>query len=318
MSLKKLLGKAAALTLTEDETATLASRLAKLELDLTPEERVELDGVSGKPVKQIVQALVAAVDPDEQAKAVAVADLVDGIPDTAGAIQRLIDAAVEPIAANPELRERILELRAQHDQVIDEITVDQLLDAHGVVDTDKARSVVASWTQYLADHRDEISALQVLYSQPAGSRISYDELRELADRIRRPPHNWTPDLIWNAYGVLDSGKIFRSGRRTVTDLVSLVRYTLGRDVELEPYAAKVQWRYEAWLAQQEQAGAVFSERQRWWLDRIADVIATSTGIAVDDLDNAPFLERGGVDGAISDLGSDAERYLDELNTELTA
>src|SRR5665811_1842343 len=35
--LKKLLDKAAALSLTEDETATLASRLAKLEVELTPE-----------------------------------------------------------------------------------------------------------------------------------------------------------------------------------------------------------------------------------------------------------------------------------------
>ncbi|MFZ2167217.1 MAG: DEAD/DEAH box helicase family protein, partial [Propionibacteriaceae bacterium] len=39
---KKLLDKAATLTLTEDETATLASRLAKLELELTDAERKEL------------------------------------------------------------------------------------------------------------------------------------------------------------------------------------------------------------------------------------------------------------------------------------
>lgn len=45
--LKKLLEKAANLTITEDEAATLASRLAKLELDLTDAERVELDEVAG-------------------------------------------------------------------------------------------------------------------------------------------------------------------------------------------------------------------------------------------------------------------------------
>jgi len=317
MALKKLLAKAAALTLTEDETATLASRLAKLELDLTPDERTELDRVAGRSVKQIVHALVAAVDPDEQAKALAAAELVNGVPDTAGAIQDLIDAAVQPIAANPDLRQRILELRAQHDQVIDELSIDQLLDAHGVVDPGKARSVVASWMQYLADHRDEITALHLLYSQPAG-RITYSELKELADRIRRPPHNWTADLIWNAYQVLHTGTVTRSSRRTVTDLVSLVRYTLGVDQTLESYASKVRERFAAWLAQQAQAGAVFSDRQRWWLDRITDVIATSAGITAEDLDNAPFTERGGLDGAIRDLGDGAEQYLDALNTELTA
>ncbi|MFN2496455.1 MAG: DEAD/DEAH box helicase family protein, partial [Pseudonocardiaceae bacterium] len=148
VSLKRLLDKAAALTLTEDETATLASRLAKLELDLTPAERSELDGVAGRPVRDIVRALVAAVDPDEQAKAMAAAPLVDRVADTAAAVQALLDGAVEPIAANPALRTRILELRAKHDQVIDEVSVDQLLDAHGVVDTGRARSVVESWRQY--------------------------------------------------------------------------------------------------------------------------------------------------------------------------
>ena len=49
VSLKKLLDKAAALTLTEDEAATLASRMAKLEVELTAEERTELDTVAGSP-----------------------------------------------------------------------------------------------------------------------------------------------------------------------------------------------------------------------------------------------------------------------------
>jgi type I restriction enzyme, R subunit len=63
---------------------------------------------------------------------------------------------------------------------------------------------------------------------------------------------------------------------------------------------------------------VFTERQRWWLDRIADVIASSAGITAEDLDNAPFTERGGVDGALRDLGDQAPDYLDQLNSELTA
>ena len=60
--------------------------------------------------------------------------------------------------------------------------------------------------------------------------------------------------------------------------MSLVRFTLGAEDQLVPYADKVRERYQAWLLQQQQAGAEFTERQRWWLDRIADVIATSAGI----------------------------------------
>jgi type I restriction enzyme R subunit len=314
VSLKKLLDKAAALTLTEDEAATLASRLAKLELQLTPAEREELDGIAGEPLKDVVRRLVAAVDPDEQARA------VDASPgDEPEAVrQRLVDDAIRPVAANPTLRQRILDLRATHDQVIDEVSVDVLLDAHGVVDKGRAQSVVESWRKYLDEHRDEITALHVLNEQPQRSRISFAELRELAERIKRPPYNWTPDLIWSAYEAIEVDHVRHADRHTVTDLVSLVRFTLGEDDELVPYAEKVRERYQAWLAQQEQAGVRFTGRQRWWLDKIAEVVATSAGVTADDLDGAPFAERGGVDGAIRDLGAEAAQYLEQLNQELTA
>ena len=77
-------------------------------------------------------------------------------------------------------------------------------------------------------------------------------------------------------------------------------------------------RYAAWLAQQEQAGTRFTADQRWWLDRIVEVVAVSAGISADDLDDAPFTERGGVDGALRDLGDKAGEYVEQLNEELTA
>jgi type I restriction enzyme R subunit len=318
--LKKLLDKAAALTLTEDETATLAARLAKLELQLTPAERTELDAVAGEPLRRVVQALVAAVDPDTQAGAVAAAQAAPGgeAVEAPKVLQMLIDAAVRPLASNPELRERIVSLRASHDQVIDDQTADVLLDAHGVVDPNAAKSVVESWMQYLLDNRDEIDALTVLYASPQGQRATFAQLRELADRIQRPPHNWTPDLLWRAYEKVEVGKVTHSDHAQVTDLVSLVRFALKADDVLVPYAEKVQARYQAWLLQQEQAGATFTDRQRWWLDRIADVIAASAGIGHSDLDDAPFTERGGTDGALADLGDATVDYLDQLNRELTA
>lgn len=48
------------------------------------------------------------------------------------------------------------------------------------------------------------------------------------------------------------------------------------------------------------------------------VIANSAGIRTEDLDDAPFIERGGTDGALRDLGDRVADLLDELDTELTA
>ncbi|SCL35834.1 type I restriction endonuclease subunit R [Micromonospora aurantiaca (nom. illeg.)] len=311
ISLKQLLDKAATLTLTEAETATLASRLAALELQLTPDERTELDAVAGGSVRDIVRGLVDAVDPDTQARAIA------GAADPEAAVQDLLDTAVRPVAANPQLRQRILELRRTHDRIIDEVSVDVLEDAYGVVDTSRARSIVESWRAYLDEHRDEITAIQLLM-EARERRIAFADIKELADRIQRPPRNWTIDLIWAAHQAIEAGRVRHSDRHTLTDLVSLIRYTIGQDNELVPYAEKIRERYAGWLRQQEQAGVTFTETERWWLDRMVEVIAASAGISPDDLDNAPFTERGGLDGAIRDLGPNTAALIDQLNTELTA
>ena len=51
---------------------------------------------------------------------------------------------------------------------------------------------------------------------------------------------------------------------------------------------------------------------------MVEVIAASAGVSTEDLDNAPFIERGGADGAIRDLGPQAATLIDQLNTNLTA
>lgn len=153
---------------------------------------------------------------------------------------------------------------------------------------------------------------------PGGGRVDYAALRELAERIKRPPHGWTPDLLWTAYESIEFDRVRHADRHTVTDLIRLVRFTMGLEDELVPYAEGVRERYAAWLLQQSQAGAAFSLDQRWWLDRIAEVVAESAGVSADDLDTAPFTERGGVDGALRDLGPEVVELLESLNRELTA
>ena len=187
-----------------------------------------------------------------------------------------------------------------------------------MVDTSKAKTVVESWRGYLDEHRSEITAIQLL-TEARDGRISFGDIRELADRIARPPYNWTPEIIWNAYAALEGhGHGQPTTHRTLTDLVSLIRFTLGEDDSSVPYADRVKERYAGWLLQQKQAGVTFSDTERWWLDRIVQVIAASAGISPADLDNPPFIENGGTDGAIRDLGDRAAALIEQLNRELTA
>lgn len=51
---------------------------------------------------------------------------------------------------------------------------------------------------------------------------------------------------------------------------------------------------------------------------MVEVIGASAELTVDDLEGAPFTDRGGIDGAVRDLGPRAGLLIEELNEELTA
>ena len=317
--LKTLLEKAATFTITADETASLASRLARLSRELTPIENAELTALAGTPLQEITQQLVKIADPDTLAGVIENAPLgVDGKKDTKKAMSDFIEQIITPIASNPQLRQRILEIRLSHDLVFDEGSKDELLDARGVVDTSKAKSLVESWIKYIEDNKNEITAIQMLYSKPKNVGITYKEIKELAERIRRPHPTWTVDVLWNAYLALEPTKVRKSAVHTTTDLVSLVRFTLGQMNELVPYAQLVEERYAGWLLQQENLGVKFTDSQKWWLDRIKDAISQSAHFDVKDLEMSPFTERGGTDGVLAELGNSVEDLIENMNMELAS
>ena len=317
--LKTLLEKAATFTITADETASLASRLARLSRELTPTENAELTALAGTPLQEITQQLVKIADPDTLAGVIENAPLdAEGKKDTKRAMSDFIEQIITPIASNPQLRQRILEIRLSHDLVFDEGSKDELLDARGVVDTSKAKSLVESWIKYIEDNKNEITAIQMLYSKPKNVGITYKEIKELAERIRRPHPTWTVDVLWNAYLALEPTKVRKSAVHTTTDLVSLVRFTLGQMNELVPYAQLVEERYAGWLLQQENLGVKFTDDQKWWLDRIKDAISQSAHFDIKDLEMSPFTERGGSSGVEEALGNSVTDLIESMNMELAS
>ena len=187
---------------------------------------------------------------------------------------------------------------------------------HAGYSTDRARQTVEDFRQFIEDNKNEITALQILYSRPYSRRLSFKDIRDLANAIGRPPHQWTPEGLWAAYEALDKSKVRGSGQRVTTDLVSLVRFALGEENELVPFPEKVNERFAEWLLQQENAGREFTHEQRRWLEEIRDHIAASMGISTDDLDYTPFVERGGIGKAYEVFGDDLASVLDELNVTL--
>ena len=111
--------------------------------------------------------------------------------------------------------------------------------------------MVQSFEQFIKDHKDEITALQVLYSRPYKHRLTFEAVKELADAIEKPPYLWNESQLWNAYAALEKSKVKgASGKRILTDLVSLVRFAIHQDNELIPFPERVNANFKAWLASQ--------------------------------------------------------------------
>ncbi len=304
-----------------DVLSSLASRLARLEQELTEEDRTAIVEAAGQPLTRITHALVEALDPDVQVEAArqASGEKEPSSEQVAEAAKKLLADAAKPIATNSALRRKLEEIRKSYEQTIDTITKDTVLDAgFSAAAKEKARSIVESFEQFIREHKDEITALQVLYSRPYQQRLTFKQIKELAEAIQRPPLGVTPERVWHAYEALDRSKVRGSGAHLLTDLVSLVRFAVHQENDLHPFKDEVDARFAKWMAGQEKDGKRFTDEQRQWLEAIRDHIASSLTIETEDFDYEPFVQRGGIGRAVQVFGPQLQSLLKELNEVLVA
>ena len=297
--------------------SSLASRLARLDRHLTPRDREAIEDAShGVPLQTLVSDLVKAADPDAALDAARQSTEQDDPPESAIAEARrqLLEDAAQPFAANPDLRQRLVDIHRSYEQTLDTVSADSLIEA-GFSD-DRARAIVQSFREYIEENRDEITALQVLYERPYRQRLSYADIKALADALVSPPRSWTTERLWEAYRQLDKSKVRGSGQRTLADIVSVVRYALGGVEELAPFADGVQERFRGWLAMQETAGRSFAGEQVRWLEAIRDHIAGSVSMEMGDFEYAPFNQQGGLGKAYELFRGELSGLLEKLNEVL--
>jgi type I restriction enzyme R subunit len=321
LSLEKLFNLVALGNRDPQVASSIAGRLARLDKHLTKDDRKMLTGLAGgTDLGAIARGLVDALDPDQQAAATVAAGISDDDPDALVATATaMLTYALEPLVTNSQLRNAILDVGKSFEQVIDEVSIDDLIFAgHSAEAREKAAATISLFRDYLEEHKDEIRALQVLYSRPHKERLSFSEIKELARAIERPPGQWTPKTLWRAYEVLDQSKVRGSGGKMLTDIVSLVRFALNQDDELVPFRDQVEERFAAWLAAQEQKGVSFTVEQRQWLTWMKENIATELGIAPESFEYTPFVEHGGIGRAAQVFGDRLSPLMDELSEVLAA
>ncbi|MBI3432959.1 MAG: DEAD/DEAH box helicase family protein [Hydrogenophilales bacterium] len=311
VSFERLL-QAVAFGNTEDDVITsIAGRLARMEHRISAEDDAKIRVASGGlGLKDLAHQLVESLDPDRST--------VRPEPVEGQANQARIKAA-KPLC-DPALRQLILDIKAKNEITIDHVSQDQVIEAgFSQAALDRAKGLVQSFEQFIADHKDEITALQILYSKPYKQRLTFDAVKELADAIEKPPYLWNESQLWQAYAALEASKVKgASGKRILTDLVSLVRFAIHQDNELVPFPERVNVNFKAWLAGQESAGKQFTADQRRWLEMIRDHIAANLGIEPDDFEYAPFAQEGGLGKVYQLFGDELSSLIEQLNESLAA
>lgn len=306
----------------EDNLSSLANRLTRLDKELDESEQKRIaEHNSGSPLKDAVKRLFDALNPDkyiEKAKAMFGKSDDNDITheEIEAAKQELVKSAVQPFD-NPNLRETILKIREEHDQIIDAVNIDTVtsvgFDPHS---KERALNDIKKFKDFLEENKDKIDALQIFYNQPYQRRgLTFEMIKDLVEKLKYPPYSLNTDRIWRAYEITEQDKV-TGNTQAITDAVSLVRHGIGLDDLLAPFADVVEQRYQNWITKLESEGKTFSPEQRTWLDMMKSHIAQSLTIEKQSFDHTPFAEHGGLFGAYRVFDTQFEEILQSLNREL--
>jgi len=306
-----------------DTLTSLANRLARLDRQLSDKDREEIQNQSGdKTLPDITSELLDAVDPDKQEEKAREKFGTDSpTEDQKKEASREMAGEACRVFDSPDLRDTLKRIKKKHEQIIDNVSQDSILFA-GFDDQakDRAQEVVDTFKKFIVENQNELTALQIIYSRPYGQRqLTYDQIKELAGAIQKPPYGIRPEQVWQAYEQLEQAKVKGAGpQRLLTDIISLVRYASGQRDELRPFTEEAEEKFQRWLQEQKEAGREFTYEQLEWLNLIKRHIGSSGCVEKEDFEYAPFSQKGGLIGVHRAFGDELDKILDELNEVLIA
>lgn len=323
VSLKELMMNVALGAKDEDTLTSLASRIVRLNAQMTPSERKEFQEIAGASAGQTAQALLDAFDPDVIAAHAGVFLPEEGepIPEQ----QALLDAAQRDLAAaavapfhRPEVRDYIENVRRNHEQIIDNVNLDTVLFAgYDVSQEEAAERTIKTFREFIQENRDEITALRIIYDQRYKDRpMAIAQLKALYEKLKAK--GVTRERLWDCYAIRQPDKVKRNAAVQLADLVSLIRFELGVADTLAPFAERVNYNFQQWSFRRNAGAVHFTDEQMEWLRLIKDHIAASLSVEPEDLDLSPFDHRGGLGRFYEVFGEEYEKVLLELNVELVA
>jgi type I restriction enzyme, R subunit len=174
----------------KDTLSSLAGRLARFDRELSDEERKEVElAAGGKKLSQLVNEIMDAIDPDKQ---VDKAKELFGTDEPSAeqvkkATQVLINSACTLID-DSGFRSAVLDVKKRSEQIIGITSIDKLIyaGADPQAKMELANRRVNSFQEFIRNNKDELTALQILYSKPYGQRLlTFDSIKQFAEAIQK-------------------------------------------------------------------------------------------------------------------------------------
>lgn len=315
----------------DDTLLSLANRLIRLSKQLDDKAKARIEKSSGGiGVAELAKHLIAALDPDNiLATALHTAEqqgitrseetLTDAELDSAR--QQLVSAACLPFD-QPELREHIESAHREREQLIDHLNLDQVtFTGYSTQAEEHAHKTIQTFTDFIQQHKDEIAALSFFYQQPYQRRaLTFEMIEELHDALSRPPLMLTSERLWSSYARVQATQVKGAdSKRQLTDLIAVVRFAIGLDVELKPFNEQVDKRFQEWIFRHNaQRTTAFTQEQTEWLRLMKDHIASSCSISRADFDYAELADKGGLQKVWGVFGLQLDGIMQEMNTTLVA
>lgn len=330
VSLKDVLQSVAMGNTSEDMLTTLANRLIRLDRQLTDKDKAKFaEQANGQTINHVVKQLLHAYDPDanQQIETSVKGNMRGFAPmEIEKAIEtekkKLIEEAVA-VFHNPDLRDFIVDIRKKLDQIIDTSNIDTITNIGWVKDQEEAAtSTINDFKVWIESHKDEITALQIFYSQDYRHRtFTYKMIKDLCEKLKTEKPLLAPLTVWRAYEQLETSTSSARGsvKNELIALVSLIRRVAGIDTKLTAYDKTVDANFKKWIFDKN-AGQhnAFTEAQMQWLRMMKDYVANSFSIDKDDFDLSPFNAEGGLSKMWQLFGEETDKIINELNEVLAA
>ena len=183
-----------------------------------------------------------------------------------------------------------LDVKKRNEAFTDDMSPDKVLEdginEHAAI---TSRRIVDNLTGFIEKNKDEITAFRIIYSKPYSIReLTLRDIKELANVVEKIPHSFIPALFWKAYQRLEKSRVKNNPKKILTELISIMRFTLGHKPELISFDARIDEKFDKWFTGQESAERKFTSGHKEWSAMIKGHIAASVTATIDDTDNVPF------------------------------